>query len=86
VPKTKELKKRYLSEEAKNQPCQFWKEPSHASGSSFERDRSRGRFATPADFPLHDGTHPLPGATRTTLRFGMCPPFKGHSLSRLAKP
>jgi hypothetical protein len=25
--------------------------------------RSRGRFATPADFPLHDGTTPYPGYT-----------------------
>jgi hypothetical protein len=31
VSKAKELKKRYWAEEAKNQPSQFWKEPSHAS-------------------------------------------------------
>jgi hypothetical protein len=41
-------------------------------------DRSRGRFATPADFPLHDGTSYW-GATRTTLGCGICPSFKGHS-------
>jgi hypothetical protein len=28
----------------------------------------------------------VPGATRTTLGFGMCPSFKGHFLSRRAQP
>jgi hypothetical protein len=28
----------------------------------------------------------VPGATRTTLGFGICPSFKGHFLSRRAKP
>jgi hypothetical protein len=30
--------------------------------------------------------YPVPGATRTTLGFGICPSSKGHSLSRRAKP
>jgi hypothetical protein len=30
--------------------------------------------------------YPVPGATRTTLGFGICPSFKGHFLSRRAKP
>jgi hypothetical protein len=30
--------------------------------------------------------YPVPGATRTTLGFGLCPSFKDHSLSRRAKP
>jgi hypothetical protein len=34
--KTKELKQRYGAEGVKNRPSQFWKEPSHASGSSFQ--------------------------------------------------
>jgi hypothetical protein len=42
--------------------------------------RSRGRYATPACFPLHDW-YPVPGATRTPLGFGICPSFKGRSLS-----
>jgi hypothetical protein len=41
--------------------------------------------AAPAVSPRHDGT-PYPGATRTTLGFGICPSFKDHSLSRRAKP
>jgi hypothetical protein len=28
----------------------------------------------------------VPGATRTSLGFGICPSFKGHFLSRRAKP
>ena len=30
--------------------------------------------------------YPVPGATRTTLGFGICPSFKDHSLSRRAQP
>jgi hypothetical protein len=30
--------------------------------------------------------YPVLGATRTTLGFGICPSFKGHFLSRRAKP
>jgi hypothetical protein len=30
--------------------------------------------------------YPVPRVTRTTLRFGICPSFKGHSLSRRAQP
>jgi hypothetical protein len=30
--------------------------------------------------------YPVPGATRTTLGFGICPSFKDRSLSRRAKP
>jgi hypothetical protein len=30
--------------------------------------------------------YPVSGTTRTTLRFGICPSFKDHSLSRRAKP
>jgi hypothetical protein len=30
--------------------------------------------------------YPVPRATRTTLGFGICPSFKGHFLSRRAKP
>jgi hypothetical protein len=30
--------------------------------------------------------YPVPRATRTTLWFGIRPSFKGHSLSRRAKP
>ena len=41
---------------------------------------SRGRFATPADHPLHDCS-PCRGATRTTQQFGICPSLKGHFLS-----
>ena len=43
-------------------------------------DRSRGRFATPADFHQHDSS-----SYRAT-GFGICPSFKEHSLSRRAKP
>jgi hypothetical protein len=46
--------------------------------------RSRGHYATPAD--TLDTMVPRTGATRTTLGFGICPSFKGHSLSRRAKP
>jgi hypothetical protein len=53
---------------------------SHISGGG----RSRGCFATPADFPRHDGT-PYRGATRTPSGFGVCPSPKGHSLSRRAQ-
>jgi hypothetical protein len=42
---------------------------------------SRGRFATPARIPS-TRWYPVPGATRTTLGFGMCPSFKDHSLPR----
>jgi hypothetical protein len=48
-------------------------------------DRSRGRAATPADFPS-TRWYRVPGATRTPLGFGICPSSKGHSLSRRAKP
>ena len=37
VAKTKELKKRYGAEEGEESSRQFWKEPSRASGSSFQR-------------------------------------------------
>jgi hypothetical protein len=37
VSKTKELKSCYGAEQVKNQTSQFRKEPSHASGSSFQR-------------------------------------------------
>jgi hypothetical protein len=30
--------------------------------------------------------YPVPEAMRTTLGFGICPSFKGHFLSRRAKP
>ena len=30
--------------------------------------------------------YPVPGATRTTLGFGICPSFKGHSLSPRSTP
>jgi hypothetical protein len=40
---------------------------------------SRSRFATPAGFPLRDGTPYDVGV-------GICPSFKGHFLSRRAKP
>ncbi len=43
--------------------------------------------------PFHDARRfpstrwfPVPGATRTTLRFGICPSFKDPFLSRRAKP
>jgi hypothetical protein len=39
-----------------------------------------GLFATPADSPLHDGT-PYRGLHVRPLGFGICPSFKGHSLS-----
>jgi hypothetical protein len=42
--------------------------------------RSRGRFATSADFPRHDCS-PVPRATRTPGTFGRCPSFKRHFLS-----
>jgi hypothetical protein len=42
--------------------------------------------------PFHDARrfpfprwYPVPGATRTTMGFGICPSFEGHSLSRRAK-
>jgi hypothetical protein len=41
--------------------------------------RSRGRFATPADSSLHDGT-PYRRDTRTTRKFGICPSFKDQFL------
>jgi hypothetical protein len=49
VSKTKELMTCYGADQVKNQPSQFWKEPSHASGSSFQRDggETRGLFFTP---------------------------------------
>ena len=53
--------------------------------SSGVGDRSRGRFATPADFPRHDGT----SYRRLRVRrwgLGFCPLFKGHFLSRRANP
>jgi len=37
VAKTKELRKRYGAEEGEESSRQFWKEPSCASGSSFQR-------------------------------------------------
>jgi hypothetical protein len=53
VSKTKELKTCYGADQVKNQPSQFWKESSHASGSSFLSDDGLMRgFATPADFLL----------------------------------
>jgi hypothetical protein len=48
-------------------------------------DGSRGRYATPADSPS-TRWYPVPRATRTPLGFGLCASFKGHSLSRRAKP
>ena len=43
-------------------------------------DRSRGRFATPADFSS-TRLYPVQGATRTPLGFGNCATFKGQFLS-----
>jgi hypothetical protein len=37
VSKTKELKTCHGADQVKNRPSQFWKEPSHASGFSFQR-------------------------------------------------
>jgi hypothetical protein len=48
-------------------------------------DRSRGRYATPLDFPLNDGT-PYRGLRVRRWGLGFCPSFKDHSLSRRAKP
>ena len=45
-------------------------------------DRSRGRYATPADFLLHDGS-PVPGGY--TFDVGVCPSFKGHFLCVLVQ-
>ena len=36
--------------------------------------------------PLYTTVPGVPGATRTTLGFGICPSFKGYFLSRRAKP
>jgi hypothetical protein len=47
-------------------------------------DRSRGPLRDAHRFPS-TRWYPLPGATRTTLGFGICPSFKGHFLSRRAK-
>jgi hypothetical protein len=56
-------------------------------------DRSRGRFATPADCPLHAGTPyrglhvvPLIAGYTCDVGFGICPSYKDHSLSRRANP
>jgi hypothetical protein len=46
-------------------------------------DRSRGRYATPADFPLHYGT-PYRGLHVRRWGLGFVHRFKGHSLSRRA--
>jgi hypothetical protein len=48
-------------------------------------DRSRGRYATPADFPLH-GCSPYRGLRVCRWGLGFCPSIKGHFLSRRAKP
>ena len=42
VSRTKELKQRFGAEEDKNQPIPFWKEPSRASFSSFQREPPAG--------------------------------------------
>jgi hypothetical protein len=49
------------------------------------RDRSQGRFATPADFPLHDGT---PYRVLHVRRWGLGLVHRSRaiSLSRRAKP
>ena len=44
-----------------------------------------GPLRNTRDFPQHDGTS-YRVATRTPLGSGVCPSFKGHSLSRRAKP
>jgi len=45
VAKTKELKKCYGAEEGEESSRQFWKEPSRASGSSFQRgERLSGKW------------------------------------------
>jgi hypothetical protein len=48
-------------------------------------DRSRGRYATPADSPLHDGT-PYRGLRVRRWGLGFVHRLKGHFLSRRAKP
>jgi hypothetical protein len=48
-------------------------------------DRSRAPLRDARRFPS-TRWYPVPGATRTTLGFGICPSFKGHFLSRRAKP
>jgi hypothetical protein len=47
--------------------------------------RSRGPLRDTRRFPSTRWLL-VPGATRTTLGFGICPSFKGQFLSRRAKP
>jgi hypothetical protein len=49
--------------------------------SEFGREKSsRGRFATPADFALHDCS-PYFACTRTPRTLGICPSFKDRSVA-----
>ena len=49
------------------------------------RDSERGRYVTSRRFPT-TRRYFVPGATRTTLGFGICPSFKERFLSHRAEP
>ena len=55
MAKTKELKKRYEAEEGEEPSRQFWKEPSRASGSRFQRVVSRRMEERVATVPKDQG-------------------------------
>jgi hypothetical protein len=57
----------------------------HVTKGFREGDRSRVPLRDARRFPS-TRWYSIPGAKRTPLGFGICPAFKGHFLSRRAKP
>jgi len=55
VAKTKQLKQHYGAEEGEESSHQFWKEPSRASGSSFQRAQRPSRALVVSNQVRHAG-------------------------------